>query len=159
MTHCVCHRCLHFHKVGSFPNSQGPRSPWDTNSHSAFPTFLLDIYIGQWLCHKELPCSYRTGHNPYQTTPLDNLDYSSLHGDLEGTFFGTPRLHGHMTPQERRHTFSHSLSHTSLEHILLCTCYHGNQVYRHRCPFDDDTPGCSVGHSDTPQSSPAQKST
>ena len=42
---------------------------------------------------------------------------------------------------------------------LPCMCRPCNQIYRHRCHGDGDTPECSAGHTDTPQSSLRQMST
>lgn len=159
MTHCVCHNRLHSHKLGRFLCSLDPRIPPDTSSHSAFLMSLLDTCIVLSLCHTGRRCSYKDAHSLFQTFPLDSPDHSFLHADQEGIFVGTLQSHDHMTLLVDRHTSFHSRLHTYLGCILPCRCCRGNQIYRHRCHGVGDTPKCSAGHTDIPQSSRRRRST
>lgn len=159
MTRCVCHTCLHSHKLGRFLCSLDPRNPPDTSSHSAFLMSPQDTCIGRSLCHMGRRCSYMDVCSLFQTFLLDSPDHSSLHDDQESIFVGTLRSHDHMTRLVYRRTSSHSRLRKYLGCILPCRCCPGNQIYRHRCHGDGDTSECSAGHTDTPQSSRGRRST
>lgn len=159
MTHCVYHRRPRSHKQGRFQCSWDPRNPPDTSSHSAFLMSPADTCIVLSLCHMGRRCNYKDGRSLFQTFLRDSLDHNSPRDDQEGTFVGTPQSHDDTTLLAGRCTSSHSRLHKYLGYIRLCRCCPGNRVYRHRYHDDGDTPECSAGGTDTPQSSQVRKST
>lgn len=159
MTRCVYHKRHHSHKQGRFQYSRDPRNPQDTSSHSAFLMSPEDTCIVPSLCHMGRRCSYKDGRSLFQTFPLDSPDHSSPRDDQEGTFVGTPQSHDYRKLLTGRSTSSYSRLHKYLGCILPCRCCLGNQIYRHMCHDDGDTPEYSAGRTDTPQSSQVRKST
>lgn len=159
MTRCVCHTRRHSHKQGRYLCSRIPTVPRDTSSHSAFLTCPLDTCTVPSRCHMRRRCSYKDGRSRLQSFPLDSPDHSSLHDDQEDISVGTLQSHDHMTHRVDRSTFSHKWLRKYLGCILPCRCCPGNPVYRHRCHGGGDTPECSAGHTDTPQSSRGQRPT